>query len=81
MGLREPLAQVGAKVGDGSEYYRMDGTTVGKILTTDSSGWNGLYGMHRADLLRVLGGRHLHKPQYARGTAVSHLSKMLLAHS
>jgi salicylate hydroxylase len=54
MGLRERLAQVGAKVGDGSEYYRMDGTTVGKILTTDSSGWNGLYGMHRADLLRVL---------------------------
>jgi 2-polyprenyl-6-methoxyphenol hydroxylase-like FAD-dependent oxidoreductase len=54
MGLSGPLAQVGAKVGDGSEYYRMDGTIVGKILTTDSSGWNGLYGMHRADLLRVL---------------------------
>jgi 2-polyprenyl-6-methoxyphenol hydroxylase-like FAD-dependent oxidoreductase len=54
MGLREPLAQVGAKVGDGSEYYRMDGTIVGKILTTDSGGWNGLYGMHRADFLRVL---------------------------
>ena len=54
MGLSEPLAEVGAKVGDGSEYYRMDGTIVGKILTTNSSGWNGLYGMHRADLLRVL---------------------------
>ena len=54
MGLGEPLAKVGAKVGDGSGYFRMDGTTVGKILTTDSSGWNGVYGMHRADLLRVL---------------------------
>ena len=32
----------------------MDGTVVSRILTTDSIGWNGLYGMHRADLLRVL---------------------------
>jgi salicylate hydroxylase len=54
MGLGEALAAVGAKVGEGSEYYRMDGTVVGRILTTDSSGWNGIYGMHRADLLRVL---------------------------
>jgi salicylate hydroxylase len=54
MGLREALAKVGAKVGPGSEYYRMDGTVVGPVLTTDSSGWNGLYGMHRADLLGVL---------------------------
>jgi salicylate hydroxylase len=54
MGLKEALAQVGAKVGDGSEYYRMDGTVVGPILTTDSSGRNGVYGMHRADLSRVL---------------------------
>jgi salicylate hydroxylase len=54
MGLGQALARVGAKVGKGSEYYRMDGTVVGPILTTDSSGWNGLYGMHRADLLQVL---------------------------
>src|ERR1700679_845724 len=54
MGLREALAAVGAKVGAGSEYYRMDGTVVGKVLTHDSSGWNGLYGMHRADLLNTL---------------------------
>ena len=31
----------------------MDGTVVGRVLTTNSSGWNGLYGMHRADLLGV----------------------------
>ena len=36
------------------EYYRMDGTVVGPVLTTDSAGWNGMYGMHRADLLAVL---------------------------
>jgi salicylate hydroxylase len=54
MGLREALAAVGAKVGPGSEYCRMDGSVVGPVLTTDSSGWNGLYGMHRADLLNTL---------------------------
>ncbi len=54
LGLGPALAAVGAKVGEGSEYYRMDGSVVGRVLTTDSSGWNGLYGMHRADLLRAL---------------------------
>lgn len=53
-GLGDALARVGARVGSGSEYYRMDGSVVGKILTTDSSGWNGMYGMHRADILKVL---------------------------
>ncbi len=53
-GLGPALAAVGAKVGAGSEYYRMDGSVVGKILTTDSQGWNGMYGMHRADLLKAL---------------------------
>jgi salicylate hydroxylase len=53
MGLGEAIAKVGASVGSGSEYYRMDGTVVGPILTTDSSGWSGFYGMHRADLLGV----------------------------
>src|SRR3954454_23786604 len=54
MGFAEVLAKVGARVGSGSEYYRMDGSIVGKIVTTDSSGWNGMYGMHRADLLNAL---------------------------
>jgi salicylate hydroxylase len=54
LGLGEALAAVGAKVGNGSQYCRMDGTVVGPILTTDSNGWNGMYGMHRADLLQVL---------------------------
>ena len=54
MGLAEALAEVGAKIGDGSRYYRSDGTVVGPIVTTDSTGWNGVYGMHRADLLNAL---------------------------
>ena len=33
MGFGPALARVGAKVGRGSEYYRMDGTVVGPILT------------------------------------------------
>ena len=53
MGLKDALAQVGAKIGDVS-VYRMDGSLVGPIPTTDSSGWNGVYGMHRADLSQTL---------------------------
>jgi salicylate hydroxylase len=56
MGLGKALAEVGAKVGEGSAFYRMDGTFVTRVVTADSSGWNGIYGMHRADLLRVLAG-------------------------
>ena len=54
MGFREALARVGAKVGPGSQYNRMDGSVVGNITTTDSTGWNGMYGMHRADILNAL---------------------------
>ena len=56
MKLGDALAGVGAKIGEGSGYYRMDGTFVSRVVTTDSTGWNGIYGMHRADLLRVLAG-------------------------
>lgn len=54
MGFKDALAKVGAKVGPGSHYNRKDGSVVGSILTTDSSGWNGMYGMHRADILDAL---------------------------
>ena len=54
MGFREALAKVGAKVGPGSHYNRVDGSVVGNITTTDSAGWNGMYGMHRADILNAL---------------------------
>ena len=42
MGLKDALAQVGAKIGDVS-VYRMDGSLVGPIPTTDSDA-NGLRG-------------------------------------
>ena len=51
MGFKDALAAVGGKVGPGSHYNRMDGSVVGNIVTQDSSGWNGMYGMHRADIL------------------------------
>ena len=54
MGLGKALAAVGAKIGDGSRYYRADGTVVGPIVTTNSTGWNGVYDMHRVDLLNAL---------------------------
>ncbi len=54
MGLGDPLAAIGAKISVGSHVCRADGTVVGSIETTDSNGWNGVYGMHRADLLNVL---------------------------
>jgi len=44
MELGEALAEVGATIGDGSAFYRMDGTFVSRVVTTDSSGlwhlWN-----------------------------------------
>ncbi|MFC8435855.1 FAD-dependent monooxygenase [Streptomyces sp. NPDC057253] len=54
IGLADELARVGGAVGEGSTYYRHDGQPVSRILTADSNGWNGMYGMHRADLLGVL---------------------------
>ncbi|MGP4014907.1 FAD-dependent monooxygenase [Saccharopolyspora sp. 5N708] len=54
IGMGSALAAAGARIGDGSQYYRKDGTLVAPILTTDSRGWNGMYGMHRADLLTIL---------------------------
>ncbi|MQA16944.1 MAG: NAD(P)-binding protein [Pseudonocardiaceae bacterium] len=54
LGLERAVAEAGARVGAGSCYYRMDGTTIAPVLTTDSTGWNGMFGMHRADLLTIL---------------------------
>ena len=54
LGLGLALDKVGVPFGADSHYYRMDGTPVGPVLTTDSSGWNAVYGMHRADMLTIL---------------------------
>ncbi|MGH3421935.1 MAG: FAD-dependent monooxygenase, partial [Streptosporangiaceae bacterium] len=54
LGLAEAIDAVGGWVGEGSTYYRHDGTRVAPVMTTDSSGWAAMYGMHRADLIDVL---------------------------
>jgi salicylate hydroxylase len=54
MGIGEAVAAIGGTVSEGSSYYREDGSPVAPILTVDSTGWNGMYGVHRADLLSAL---------------------------
>lgn len=54
MGLGEGISRHGARLEPGSSYYRMDGTPIAPIQTTDSAGAYSLHGMHRADLITVL---------------------------
>ena len=54
LGLASAIDEVGGWVGEGSTYYRHDGTRVAPVMTTDSAGWAAMYGMHRADLVDVL---------------------------
>jgi salicylate hydroxylase len=54
IGLAEAIDEAGGWVGEGSTYYRHDGTKVAPVMTADSSGWAAMYGMHRADLIDVL---------------------------
>jgi salicylate hydroxylase len=54
LGLGAALDEVGGWVGEGSTYFRHDGTRVAPVMTTDSAGWAAMYGMHRADLVDVL---------------------------
>jgi len=54
LGLAEAIDEVGGWVGEGSTYYRHDGTRVAPVMTTDSSGLAAMYGMHRADLIDML---------------------------
>jgi salicylate hydroxylase len=54
LGLAGAIDEAGGWVGEGSTYYRHDGSRVAPVMTTDSSGWAAMYGMHRADLIDVL---------------------------
>jgi salicylate hydroxylase len=54
LGFRNGLERLGGRIAEGSSYRRMDGSVVGPVMTSDSSGENGAYGMHRADLLNML---------------------------
>ncbi len=54
IGLGDAVHRRGALVGGNSAYYRADGSRIAGVQTTDSSGWNATYGMHRADLVDML---------------------------
>lgn len=54
MGFVDEMEAIGARIGKGSRYCHADGTPVGDIRTSDSTGRYGVYGMHRADLLDLL---------------------------
>ena len=53
--LGSTVEQRGARVGTQSRYFRHDGTPIAPVQVTDSSGWNATFGMHRADLVEMLG--------------------------
>lgn len=55
VGLGDAIERLGARVGFGSQYLRHDGTVIAPVQVTDSAGWNATFGMHRADLIEILG--------------------------
>jgi salicylate hydroxylase len=55
IGLEPAVEKWGARVGPGSHYFRHDGAPIAPVQVTDSSGWNATFGMHRADLVEMLG--------------------------
>ncbi|MCU1438721.1 MAG: 2-polyprenyl-6-methoxyphenol hydroxylase [Naasia sp.] len=54
LGLRDAIESVAARYGDGSVYYRADGTLIGGMTTADSSSRYFTLGLHRADFVGVL---------------------------
>lgn len=54
LGLRSSVEGAAARYGEGSVYYRADGTYIGDMTTADSSGRYFTLGLHRADLVSAL---------------------------
>jgi salicylate hydroxylase len=54
VGLGPAVERWGARVGEGSWYFRHDGTPVARVQVTDAAGWNACFGMHRADFVDFL---------------------------
>jgi salicylate hydroxylase len=54
VGLGDEIDRCGARASARSQYYRHDATPIAPVTTTDSSGWNAVMGMHRADLIDIL---------------------------
>src|SRR5260221_1818984 len=55
IGLGPAVEKWGARVGPDSRYFRHDGIPIAPVQVTDSSGWNATFGMHRGDLVEMLG--------------------------
>ena len=55
IGLQGAVEKCGARVGRDSHYFRHDGARIAPVQVTDASGWNATFGMHRADLVDMLG--------------------------
>ena len=54
VGLGAAVERWGARVGTGSHYFRHDGTPIAPVQVTDASGWDAVFGMHRADFVNLL---------------------------
>ncbi len=54
VGLGAAVERWGARVGQGSSYFRHDGTPIAPVQVTDAAGWNACFGMHRADFVELL---------------------------
>ena len=54
LGLGPAVEKWGALIGEGSQYLRHDGTHIAPVQVSDASGWNAVYGMHRADFVDFL---------------------------
>src|SRR5271169_2759620 len=54
VGLGPSVERWGVRVGPDSHYFRHDGTPIAPVQVADSSGWNAAFGMHRADLVKML---------------------------
>ena len=56
VGLGPAVEKWGARVGNGSRYFRHDGIPIAPVQVTDATGWNATFGMHRADFVAFLAG-------------------------
>jgi salicylate hydroxylase len=54
LGLRDRVQSVAAPYGEGSTFFRSDGSEIGPMTTSDSGGEYTTVGVHRADLVGLL---------------------------
>ena len=54
VGLEPAVEKYGARLGTSSRYLRHDGTPIAPVQVADVTGWNAMFGMHRADFVDFL---------------------------